>query len=381
MDSVSHEKTRATVLVVDDTPINLSIMTELLQDLYEIKVATSGKRALQIAQSDNPPDLLLLDVMMPEMSGYEVCSQMKANPATQDIPIIFLTSMGEAEDEKKGFDLGAADYITKPISPPIVLARVKMQLQMKAFADFLKDKNCYLEHEVAKRTRELTAIQDVTIQVVSALAETRDTDTGFHIRRTQYYVRMLARKLSTHPRFRQELSDEAIATLFKSAPLHDVGKVGIPDSILLKPGRLTSEEFEVMKTHSSLGSSAIELAEKQLGVEVKFLSCAKKIARSHHEKWDGTGYPDGLAGEEIPMAARIMAVADVYDALISRRVYKEGMPHEKAMAIMIEGRGSSFDPDILDAFVDLAEEFRKVAARYADADERFGLNETIVREL
>ena len=360
---------RATVLVVDDTPDNLSLMSGLLKDDYKVKVANSGEKALKIAASEQPPDLILLDIMMPGMDGYEVCRQLKRDPMMMNIPVIFLTAKAEMEDEKKGLELGAVDYITKPISPPIVMARVKNHLALKASADFLRDQNDFLETEVSKRTREVMAIQDVTILAMASLAETRDSDTGNHIRRTQFYVKLLAEKLRDHPRFNWFLSDSNINMLFKSAPLHDIGKVGIPDRILLKPGRFEPEEFEIMKTHTTLGRDAIAHAEKALGTNVDFLAFAKTIALSHQEKWDGTGYPDGLSGDDIPIAARLMAVADVYDALISRRVYKAGMPHEKAVAIMIEGSGSHFDSDIIDAFVALQEDFREVAKRYADSDE------------
>jgi putative two-component system response regulator len=360
---------KATVLVVDDTPDNLSLMSGLLKDDYKVKVANNGEKALKIAQSDSPPDLILLDIMMPGMDGYEVCQHLKSDPATRDIPVIFLTAKAEVEDEKKGLELGAVDYITKPISPPIVMARVKNHLVIKASADFLRDKNDYLEIEVTKRTREVMAIQDVTILAMASLAETRDSDTGNHIRRTQFYVKALADKLRSHPRFSATLTDSYVTMLFKSAPLHDIGKVGIPDHILLKPGRFEPHEFEIMKTHTTLGRDAIEHAEKQLGMSVEFLSMAKEIALSHQEKWDGSGYPQSIGGDHIPVAARLMAVADVYDALISRRVYKEGMPHEKAVTIIVDGKGRHFDPDMVDAFVELQDEFRAIAARFADSDQ------------
>jgi len=359
---------RATILVVDDTPDNLTVMSELLKDTYKVKLANNGEKALKYVQGEVKPDLILLDIMMPGLSGYDVIVELKANPATRGIPVIFLTAMSATEDEKKGLEMGAADYITKPISPPIVLARVKTQLENKAAADFLRDQNAYLETEVTKRTRELTAIQDVTILAMASLAETRDSDTGNHIRRTQYYVKVLAEKLKTHPRFGYFLTRQTIDMLFKSAPLHDIGKVGIPDRILLKPGRFTPEEFEIMKTHTRLGRDAIIHAEKQLGMQVDFLNFAKEIAYFHQEKWDGNGYPTGISGDEIPISARLMAVADVYDALISRRVYKEGMPHEKAVQIIIESKGTHFDPDIVDAFVELQNEFRAIATRFADSD-------------
>ena len=359
---------KATVLVVDDTPDNLSLMSGLLKDDYKVKVANGGEKALKIAQSDNPPDLILLDIMMPGMDGYEVCQHLKSNPATRDIPVIFLTAKAEVEDEKKGLELGAVDYITKPVSPPIVMARVATQLSLKASADFLRDKALYLEIEVSKRTREVMAIQDVTILAMASLAETRDSDTGNHIRRTQFYIKVLAEKLRLNPRFGATLTDTFINMLFKSAPLHDIGKVGIPDRILLKPGRFEPHEFEIMKSHTTLGRDSIQHAENSLGMEVEFLTMAKEIAYGHQEKWDGSGYPEGLAGDAIPLSARLMAVADVYDALISRRVYKEGMSHEKAVSIIVEGKGAHFDADIVDAFVELQDEFKAIAARFADSD-------------
>lgn len=360
---------KATVLVVDDTPANLSLMTGLLRDIYKVKAAIDGEKALRIAQSDAPPDLILLDIMMPGMDGYEVCRRLQANPVTRDIPIIFLTAKAGIEDEKMGLELGAVDYITKPISPPIVLARVRNHLALKASADFLRNKADFLEAEVVRRTAEVMAIQDVTIMAMASLAETRDSDTGNHIRRTQHYVKVLAQHLRKHPRFASVLDDDRyIALLFKSAPLHDIGKVGIPDRILLKPGKLTFEEFEIMKTHTTLGRDAIQSAEEHLGMKVEFLNLAKEIAYGHQEKWDGSGYPQGAAGEAIPVGARLMAVADVYDALISRRVYKEGMPHDKAAAIIVQGRGQHFDPDIVDAFVAVQDQFQAIAQRFADTD-------------
>ena len=366
-DSINLTR-KPSVLVVDDTPDNLSLMTGLLRGLYRVLAANNGHRAIEIARSANPPDLILLDIMMPGMSGYEVCETLKADPATRNIPIIFLTALTTTEDEKHGLELGAADFITKPVNPPIVLARVATQLQVKAAADFLRDQNDYLEQEVQRRGQELAAIQDVTILAMASLAETRDNDTGNHIRRTQHYVKLLAEHLREHPRFKQFLTEHTISLLFKSAPLHDIGKVGIPDRILLKPGRFEAHEFELMKSHCRLGRDAIQHAEDQLGISVDFLKYAKEIAYWHQEKWDGSGYPEGLAGDAIPISARLMAVADVDDALISRRVYKEGMPHEQAVQIIREGRGKHFDPDITDAFLELGTQFQAIAQRYADSD-------------
>lgn len=359
---------RPTVLVVDDTPQNLALMSDLLGDMYKVKIAKSGERALAIAAAEPRPDLILLDIMMPDMDGYEVCLHLKGDPATRNIPIIFLTAKVEVKDEEKGLKLGAVDYVTKPISPPIVLARVETHLKLKASADFLRDQAAFLEREVAKRTREISAIQDVSILALAALAETRDTDTGAHIRRTQHYVKALAERLQFNRRFSAELDDDRITMLFKSAPLHDIGKVGIPDHILLKPGRLEPREMEIMKHHSMLGYQAILQAERALGTTVEFLFDAKEIARSHHEKWDGSGYPDELSSTDIPLPARLMAVADVYDALISRRVYKAPIPHDKAVKIILEGRGNHFDPDLVDAFNDITDRFALIASTYRDED-------------
>lgn len=356
------------VLVVDDTPDNLALMSDLLRDTCKVRVANSGDRALRLVASGTLPDLILLDIMMPGMDGYEVLRRLKASPMTRDIPVLFLTAKSEVEDERIGLELGAVDYLTKPVSHAILQARVKIHLALKAQSDFLRDKSAFLEAEVVKRTREVQAVQDVTIHALASLAETRDNETGNHIRRTQHYVRALAEHLAGHPRFAATLTDAYILGLFKSAPLHDIGKVGIPDSILLKPGKLTDAEFEIMKTHTTLGRDALERAEKELGTTVGFLNIAKDIAYGHQEKYNGSGYPQGLAGEAIPLAARLMAVADVYDALISRRVYKEPFSHEKSIAIMQEGRGTHFDPDVFDAFLALQPEFRQIARRYADSE-------------
>ena len=362
------DKHIATVLVVDDTPENLTLMGSLLRDHFMVKMANNGEKALKIAMSDTPPDLVLLDIMMPGLDGYEVCRRLKATAATRDIPVIFLTARSDPDDERMGLALGAVDYITKPISPPILLARVNTHLALKATADFLRDKSAYLEREVALRTLEVQAIQDVTIMAMTSLAETRDNETGNHIRRIQLYVKALAERLRNHPRFEAVLNERMIELLYKSAPLHDIGKIGIPDSILLKPGKLTVEEFEVMKTHTTLGRKAIEDAERRLGMRVAFLSVSKEIAYSHQEKWDGSGYPQGLAGDQIPVSARLMAVADVYDALINKRVYKAAFSHDQTCSTIVKGKGTHFDPDMVDAFVDIAEDFRSIALKYPDPE-------------
>ena len=356
---------RPTVLVVDDTPQNLALMRDLLQEHYQVKLAPSGARALHLVAA-SAPDLILLDIMMPEMDGYEVCRRLKADPLTAEVPVIFLTALSDQQDEQKGLDLGAVDYIVKPISPPILEARVRNHLLVKAAADVLRDQKSVLQREVALATAELASLQDVTILTMASLAETRDNETGNHVLRTQHYVKALAEQLARQGEFASYLTPSQVELLFKSAPLHDIGKVGVPDRILLKPGKLDPDEFEIMKTHTTLGRDAIESAERRLGKDVPFLRIAKEIAYSHQEKWDGSGYPQGLRGEEIPLSARLMALADVYDALISARVYKPAFPHEEAVAIIAEGRDKHFDPRVSDAFVQIHQQFQEIAARFMD---------------
>jgi putative two-component system response regulator len=368
VDELIDDPQQQTVLIVDDQPDNLIVLCELLKGHYHVKVANGGATALKIAQSDSRPDIILLDIMMPEMDGYEVCRRLKLERLSADIPVIFLTAKSDAESEAYGLGLGAVDYISKPISPPILLARIKAQLQIKLVADFLEDKARYLEQEVVRRSREVAAIQELTILALASLAGFREHETGNHLFRTQHYIKALSEKLRFNPRFVHFLSDDNINMLFWVAPLHDIGKFGIPDRILLKPGdaRLTPEEFEVVKTHTTLGWKAILQAEQSLGVKLLFLDIAKDVILYHHEKMDGSGYPLGLAGDDIPLSARLMAVADVYDALISERTYKTGLTHEQAVEIIREGRGSHFDADIVDAFVEIASEFKAIARRYPD---------------
>jgi len=357
-----------TILAVDDTPTNIDVVKGVLADSYFIQAAVNGKMALKIIEKKKP-DLILLDVMMPEMDGYEVCRRLKADEATRDIPIIFLTAKVDVKDETKGLELGAVDYITKPISPSILKERVKNHLELKQARDYLKKQNEILEQRVIERTKQMEELQDVAMVAMGSLAETRDPETGNHIRRTQRYVKLLANKLKDNPRFSHVLTPENITSIYKSAPLHDIGKVGVPDHILLKPGKLTEEEFDEMKKHTIYGRDAIFAAEGSISTADNFLLFAQEIAYSHQEKWDGSGYPEGLAGDDIPVSARLMAVADVYDALISRRVYKPPFPHEKAVAIILEGKGQHFDPDMVDAFMEIADDFYSVAQEFADSED------------
>jgi putative two-component system response regulator len=357
-----------TVLIVDDNPENLTVLGELLRGRYKVRAANSGSRALQLAAQQPLPDLILLDIMMPNMSGYEVLEQLREGPATRDIPVIFTTAMSATEDEQRGLVLGAVDYITKPLRPAIVLARVHTQLELNQARNRLQRANASLESEIAHRMQENLLIQDITIRALARLAETRDNETGNHILRTQEYVRALARRLSAHERFADQLDERSISLMAKSAPLHDIGKVGIPDHILLKPGKLSPAEWAIMKTHAKLGADAIARAEADTQQPVLFLAYAKQVAMHHHERWDGSGYPGGLAGEAIPLVARLMAVADVFDALISRRVYKPALPFEEVNRIMSLERERHFDPDVLDVFLTGFDEFCRIALRHPDSN-------------
>ena len=365
--SLPPPDTAARVLVVDDYPENLAVLGAVLaQAGHAVSVAIDGETALRLARRTPAPELILLDVMMPGLDGHEVLRRLRADPLTADIPVMFVTALGEPEDEERGLALGAADYLTKPIQPLVVLARVRTQLLARRQREWLRDQNAALEAEVARRMHDNELTQQVTIRALAHLAETRDPETGNHILRTQSYVNRLARLLCTHPRFAAELDEPGIALLTRSAPLHDIGKVGIPDHILLKPGKLTPEEWQVMKTHSALGAEAIVQAERDIERPLAFLSLAKEIARWHHERWDGSGYPDGLAGEAIPVSARLMAVADVFDALVSPRVYKRAMSFEQARDTLLAGRGSQFDPDVLDAMLAHYDDFVAIAQGHRD---------------
>jgi len=356
-----------TILIVDDSQDNIALIHSLLRPSFRTRIATDGETALRLMSNGSLPDLVLLDVVMPGMDGYEVCRRLKRDHRTADIPIIFLTARSEVDDEKTGLELGAVDYITKPISPAIVAARVRTHLQLRAASNFLRSKSEFLEHEVQRRTREINTIQDATMVAMGSLAETRDNETGNHIRRTQHYLRALAARMKDHPRYGDILVPETIGLLYKSAPLHDIGKVGIPDSILLKPGKLTDEEFEIMKTHTTLGRNAITAAENLLDTPTSFLHFAREIAWTHHEWWDGSGYPQGLMGEDIPVSGRLMAVVDVYDALLSRRVYKPAISHETAVRMIGEQAGTHFDPEMVQGFLEIADGLPEIARRFTEA--------------
>ena len=363
------------VLLIDDDPAVLEALGESLQQRYLTRVASSGAAGLELARMWPQPDLVLLDIELPDIEGYAVCSELKAHPATAAIPVIFLSSHTNVIDITHGLELGAVDYVSKPVEIPILLARVQTQLRLRETSDLLRDQNVNLEALVAARTLDLQArtaelqqSQDLSIVALGSIAETRDNETGNHIYRTSAYVEALAARLALRPQYRGRLEQGDWEKIWKSAPLHDIGKVGIPDHILLKPGPLTAAEFAVMKRHTTLGRDAIRSAEVRAGAESSFLRMASEIAYSHHERWDGRGYPEGLAAEAIPLPARLMSVADVYDALISERVYKAAMSHATAVGIIRAGSGSQFDPLIVDCFVEASDEFARIAARFSDDD-------------
>jgi putative two-component system response regulator len=359
---------KPSILIVDDSPDNLSLMAGLLLNHYTVKTAIAGAQVMKIAITEQP-DVILLDIMMPDLDGYEVCRRLKADSLTSQIPVIFLTSKTDPESEQLGMTVGAVDYITRPVTPAILLSRVKAHFMLAANAKTMRINNEYLEFEVSKRTRQMAALQNVTILALASLAETRDSETGNHLKRTQHYMQLLCKYLRTQPKFHDFLSPERIQIMVQCAPLHDIGKVGIPDRILLNPGRYSAAEFEIMKAHPTLGRDAIANAQANAPQDSEFFEIARQLIYSHHEKWDGSGYPQALAGEAIPIPARLMALADVYDALICRRVYKAGMSHEQAVQIIMEGRGQHFDPDVVDAFLALGDEFQAVAIKFTDSKE------------
>ncbi|MCP1607212.1 putative two-component system response regulator [Pseudomonas citronellolis] len=360
------------ILVVDDQPDNLMLMSELLMGQYQVRVAGSGAKALRLAASEPRPDLVLLDIMMPEMDGYEVCRQLKADPLTAEIPVIFLTGMVSTADEQRGLDLGAVDYITKPISPPVTLARIRAHLKLKANADFLRDKSEYLELEVRRRSRELQAAQDATLEAMATLCDLRDNPHSRHLLRIEQYMRLLADALARREGEAGGLDLEQIELLARSAQLHDIGKVAVPDRVLLNPGQLSPEDQLLMQSHTRIGHDALAAAERRLGSPAEFLRYAKEIAYGHHERWDGSGYPRGLRGEQIPLSARLLALIDCYDELTSRHPYHATLAPDEARQQVLAASGSHFDPQVVEAFAEVADGFAAIAIRYADDAQALG---------
>lgn len=354
---------KAIVLIVDEATDQLIQLNGMLEDQYEVRLANSGRAALDIMQHIPRPHLVVADANLPGIDGYSLCQQLKSSPDTAGIPVLILQ---RAADEQRALDACAADTVAKPVQAAVLRARVDTHLQLRHSRELLKQQRNLLEDVVEEVTLELSQMLDAMIWALASLAETREYETANHLRRVQHYMVALARQLQTHKRFEEELSDANIKALFKAAPLHDIGKVQIPDAILLKPERLSDEEFEIMKQHTVYGRDAIVNVENALGYTNTFLRYAREITYSHQEKYDGSGYPQGLAGDAIPMSARLMAVADVYDALISKRVYKPAFTHETAMEMIRQGSGEHFDPDVVDAMLTVEEEFMSIAERYSD---------------
>lgn len=366
------------ILIVDDDPINLSVLSNLLKSLYTVRACKSGEDALRMVKIEPRPDLILLDIIMPGIDGYEVLSRLRKDSTMNNIPVIFISALDSFTDEKRGLELGAVDYIAKPFREVIVMARIKTHLELKYARDQLENQNHWLESEVSRRVKEAQMIQDAAMIALTQLVETRDENTGNHIIRTREYVEILARGLQKTPEYYHQLDEKTIARIVKAAPLHDIGKIGIVDAILLKPGKLTPEEFEVIKTHTLIGGDAIRNAinesfainsgqtEKEKVASLLFLEEAERIARYHHERWDGQGYPYGLAGENIPISARLMMFADVFDALTTSRPYKEAWSLQRTTEYMMEQRGLFFDPDMVDTYLKEKRYFEKVLHMFAD---------------
>ncbi|MEO5334628.1 MAG: response regulator [Magnetococcus sp. YQC-5] len=344
-----------TILIVDDVLENLDILKGLLESKYRVKVATNGRIAIKVALSSNPPDLILLDVMMPDMDGYEVCRFLKQDDRTRDIPILFVTSKAEVENESKGFELGAADYLLKPVSQSIVLARIKTHLALHDQRKLLTDQVEVRTAQLMLRNIEMEETRREVIHQLGRAAEYRDNETGMHVMRMCRYVRLL----SLHA----GLSDPEADLLMLAAPMHDLGKIGIPDHILLKPGKLTEEEFAVIQTHCEMGCKIIGEQKSEI------MRLAALIALTHHEKWNGRGYPGNLLGEAIPMTGRLAAVGDVFDALTSVRPYKKAWSVDDALALIAKEGGEHFDPGLATIFVGLKPEIVEIMGQYQEKTE------------
>ena len=346
------------ILVVDDDPINLTILEEILKEVYTVFTASSGEQALQFL-NDNKPDVILLDYDMPGMNGYDVIRVLKKSATLSDIPVIFLTAQEGRDNEQKAFELGAVDYILKPISAGVVLSRINLHVELENYR-----KN--LEELVMIKTTQLQNTQDSIVDILSNVTAYRDNETGAHIKRTTFYTEKMVNKLMElkHPDY--IFTKEYAINIIKSAKLHDIGKVAVPDGILLKPGKLTADEFEIIKKHTTLGAQLLDDAIQELGSDSSFLLTAREIVISHHEKWDGNGYPYHISGHNIPISGRIMAIADVYDALVSERPYKKPFTHEETMDIIIKSSGNHFDPNIIEMVMPVMGEFPAIVSKYRD---------------
>jgi putative two-component system response regulator len=364
MDTIEES---ATVMVVDDTPENLNLLRDMLQGTgYKVLAFPDGRMFLN-AVTKHPPDLILLDINMPGMDGFEVCKHIKADERLREIPVLFISALTEVTDKVKAFEAGGVDYITKPFQFEEVRSRVGTHLRLSKMKLLLEQHNLHLQDLVIEKTQEIFDSQMATVLALSKLAEYRDDETGHHIERTRTFCKVLAQQLQHNPRYSQSISDDYVENIFHVAPLHDIGKVGIPDSILLKPGRLTPEEFGIIKSHPVIGANTLKSVRTKYPNNV-FINMGIAVAHSHHEKWDGSGYPDGLAGEDIPLAGRIMSLADVYDALRSKRPYKLAFSHEESCSIILKGAGKHFDPAVIAAFKDVESMFAEIHKHAYDGE-------------
>jgi putative two-component system response regulator len=336
---------KPTILIVDDVPENIDVLNGILKERYKIKVALNGVKALEIARAGNPPDLILLDIMMPGMDGYEVCRQLKSNFATRRIPVIFVTAKGDMEDETQGFELGAVDYITKPVSPPIVQARVETQLA-------LYDQSRMLENRVRQRTAELNESRLQIIQRLGRAAEYKDNQTGLHVVRMSHYSKLIGLAAG--------MTEAEAELLLNAAPMHDIGKIGIPDRILQKSGQLDDADWQVMRQHPQIGAEILGEHSSEL------LNMARMVALTHHEMWNGQGYPNGLKGEEIPLVGRIVTLADVFDALTTERPYKKAWTIEKTLEFIQRKSGELFDPKLVDIFMGILPQILEIKEKYRE---------------
>lgn len=339
------------ILVIDDNVTNLKIAEKVLKPYYKVSLLISGAQTLRFL-SRNKPDLILLDINMPDMDGYETLTKIRENPELDNVPVIFLTALSDSESEARSIELGAIDFIIKPFVPQTMLSRVKMHLE---FSEYKND----LENKVHEKTEMIEHLQDVMMLSLAELVECRDENTGGHVKRTAEYVKILTEEIVEEGLYSDILTPEYIRDIVRSAPLHDIGKIGINDATLLKAGSLDDEEFEYMKNHAELGGQTLQKMINETNGE-SFLYIAKDMAHYHHERWDGSGYPCGLKGEEIPISARIMSIADVYDALTTKRPYKEAFEHDVAVKIIIDGKGKTFDPNIIDIFEQIHYKFQLV---------------------
>jgi len=352
------------ILVVDDEPLNLQLLKAMLMPLgYDVSLAENGGECIRKAEECHP-DVILLDVMMPGMDGFEVVKMLKENEETRIIPVVMVTALRGMENGVSALESGADDFLTKPVDKTELRARVRSLLKVKKYNEYMINYQKKLEEEVARRTEELRrAFQKIklasldTIYRLSRAAVYKDEGTGAHIQRMAHYAAEIARGL--------ELDEDTVETVLYADPTHDIGKIGIPDRILLKPGKLDSEEWETMKTHTTIGAKILE------GSDAEFIKMGATVALTHHEKWDGSGYPRGLAGTDIPLAGRITAVADAFDALLSRRPYKEPIPFEEAVRIVEKGKGSHFDPEIVEVFLDITDRLFEIKERFKDKEELF----------